>query len=61
MADQPVLVDEAYLTLDLADAGDRALAAYGDRIVRLLKSPAAERSHFFVATLDDVLGAVYAL
>jgi hypothetical protein len=61
MADQPVLVDDAYLTLDLADAGDRALAAYGDRVVRLLKSPAAERSHFFVATLDDFLGAVYAL
>jgi len=57
----PVTHGEAGLTLNPADPADMELADFGERILRLLKSPQAQRSHFFVATLDDFLGALYAL
>jgi hypothetical protein len=48
-------------TLNLAEGGDKELARYGARIARLLQSPEAQKNHLLVATLDDFLGAVYAL
>jgi hypothetical protein len=39
----------------------RQLASYGKRILKLLRSSQAQKSHYFLATLDDFLGAVYAL
>jgi hypothetical protein len=49
------------LRLDFTDPGDKELAGYGARIAMLLLSPHAEKNHFLVATLDDFLGALYAL
>jgi hypothetical protein len=52
---------ESFLKLDLTDPGDKELSDYGARILRLLESPHAQKSHFLVATLDDFLGVLYAL
>ncbi|MGA2299947.1 MAG: gamma-glutamylcyclotransferase family protein [Candidatus Acidiferrum sp.] len=52
---------ESFLRLDLTDPGDKELADYGARILTLLRSPHAQKSHFLVATLDDFLGVLYAL
>lgn len=49
------------ITLKLDDSKDGQLASYGNRILKLLHSCRAQKSHYFVATLDDFLGAVYAL
>jgi len=52
---------ESFLRLDLTDPRDKELADYGARILTLLRSPHAQKSHFLVATLDDFLGVLYAL
>lgn len=57
----PSAVYDVFLQLDLTESGNKALAAYGARILRLLQSPQAEQNHYFVATLDDFLGVLYAL
>lgn len=49
------------IILNLEEAKDEKLALYGKRLVKLLRSPHAQKSHYFVATLDDFLGAVYSL
>src|SRR5260370_3232476 len=47
--------------LNLENAEDEKFASYGKRLLKLLRSPQAQNSHYFIATLDDFLGAVYAL
>ena len=49
------------IILNLEESKDEKLALYGKRLVKLLRSPQAQKSHYFVATLDDFLGAVYSL
>src|SRR5437016_3265642 len=49
------------LTLDPNDAIDSALSAYAGRIWQLLSAPAVCRNLDLAASLDDFLGAVYAL
>jgi hypothetical protein len=43
------------------DPKDAELASYGARLLKLLRSSQAQNNHYFVATLDDFLGAIYAL
>ena len=52
---------ESFLRLNLANAEDKKLADYSERIFKLLQSPQVKKSPFFVATLDDFLGVLYAL
>lgn len=52
---------ESFLRLNLKAAEDKELADYSARILRLLQSSQAKKSHFLVATLDDFLGVLYAL
>ena len=61
MQKSPSSTTERVLTLDLADDEDRALAEYGKRILNLLQPSTMPKNDFFIATLDDLLGAVYAL
>jgi hypothetical protein len=49
------------IALKLDDSKDEMLASYGNRILKLLRSTQAQNSHYFVAILDDFLGAVYSL
>jgi hypothetical protein len=49
------------IALKLDDSKDEMLASYGKRILKLLRSTHAQNNHYFVATLDDFLGAIYAL
>jgi hypothetical protein len=49
------------IILNLKESKDEKLALYGKRLVTLLRSPQAKKSHYFVGTLDDFLGAVYSL
>ena len=56
-----MLETNGQLTLKLNDSKDEQLASYGKRILKLFRSSQAQKSHYFVATLDDFLGAVYAL
>jgi hypothetical protein len=56
-----VLETNGQITLKLNDSKDEQLASYGKRILKLFRSSQAQKSHYFVATLDDFLGAVYAL
>lgn len=50
-----------FLEMSSADQDDNQLAAFGDKIAKLIESPKARASHYLLATLDDLLGAVYAL
>jgi len=47
--------------MDLADQSDLQFASFGDRISKLIESPKVQSNHYLMATLDDLLGAVYAL
>ena len=49
------------IALNLEDPKEKELASYSTRLLTLLRSSQAQHSHYFVATLDDFLGAVYAL
>jgi hypothetical protein len=48
-------------SLDLSDPTEARLASYARRISQLLKSPAAAANAEVQSSLDDFLGAVYAL
>ncbi len=52
---------DVFLELDLAGPENRDLADYGARILKLLQRPQAQHNNFFMATLDDFLGVLYAL
>lgn len=52
---------EEYLNLNVDDPEDLALVGCGGQILTLLKSSTAQKNCFLVATLDDFLGAIYAL
>lgn len=52
---------DSFLALDLADSGNKRLADYGARILKLFEWPHAQQNHFLFATLDDLLGVLYAL
>lgn len=60
-SDHSVLRCDSFLALDLADSGNKRLADYGARILRLFEWPQAQQNHFLFATLDDFLGVLYAL
>jgi len=49
------------IVLDPADPKKKELSDFGNGIVTLLQSPKARGNNYLVATLDDLLGAVYAL
>jgi hypothetical protein len=51
----------SYLTLDPTDQTHAVLSGYADRIARLLAAPAVQASTELAGSLDDFLGAVYAL
>jgi hypothetical protein len=53
--------DSNYLTLDLADQTYAALSGYAGRIAKLLTAPAVQANPDLAGSLDDFLGAVYAL
>jgi len=50
-----------YLNLDLTDQKHSALSSYAGRIGKLLKAPAVPPNPDLAGSLDDFLGAVYAL
>lgn len=50
-----------YLTLDPADQKHATLSSYAGRISKLLAAPVAQANPGLVGSLDDFLGAVYAL
>jgi hypothetical protein len=52
---------DGQIILNLDDLKDSGWASYGKRIVKLFRSSKAQNNHYFVATLDDFLGAIYAL
>jgi hypothetical protein len=49
------------IVLNPKDPKDAELASYGARLLKLLRSSQAQKNHYFIATLDDFLGVVYAL
>ena len=48
---------ENFLEMDITDQTDKQFADFGHRIAKLIESPKAHSNHYFVATLDDFLGA----
>jgi hypothetical protein len=52
---------QRYLYLDLTDQANAALSGHAGRIGKLLKAPAVLANPDLAASLDDFLGAVYAL
>jgi hypothetical protein len=47
------------IVLKPKDPKDAELASFGARLLKLLRSPQAQKNHYFIATLDDFLGVVY--
>ena len=60
-SDQTPLSYDVFLELDLAAPGNKELAVYGTRILKVLQYPETQKNPFLVATLDDFLGVLYAL
>lgn len=60
-SDPAPLSYDSFLELDLADPGNKELADYGARILKLLQCLQAQQNHILLATLDDFLGVFYAL
>jgi hypothetical protein len=56
-----MLETNGQITLNLDDPIDSGWVSYGKRIVELFRSSKAQSNHYFVATLDDFLGAIYSL
>jgi hypothetical protein len=57
----PAKEEKQVLNLDLADPTEAALADYAGRIGKLLSAPATRANPDLAGSLDDFLGAVYAL
>ena len=53
--------DAAMHKMDLTDATIKSLAGFAERIGKLLRSADAKSNKSLVASLDDFLGAIYAL
>jgi hypothetical protein len=58
---EPAVKENQVLTLDLEDPTHAALSSYAGRIGKLLTAPAVQGNPDLAGSLDDFLGAVYAL
>lgn len=58
---EPAVKENSVLSLDLTDPTHAALSNYAGRIGKLLTAPAVQANPDLAGSLDDFLGAVYAL